>query len=84
MENIEERELMPEDWRYCALIYIHVTDLEEDIIQFKNHVIRIFKPNDVKLDFAHVVEVYSVFSEYTDIKSAYHGLLEILNQFGYL
>ena len=81
MNKTETKELLPEDWKFCALIYIHVSDLEEDIIQFKNHVIRIFKPNDIEIDFAHVVEVYSIFSEYSDIKSAYHGSLEILNQF---
>lgn len=63
------------------MIYLHVSDIEEDIIQFKNHAIRIFKPNDVKLDFAHIIEVYSTLLEYSDIKSAYHGSLEILNQF---
>jgi hypothetical protein len=71
------------DWKFAALVYLHLDLSEglEEMVHFEETVIRIFKPSDIGLEHAYILELYCIREDYSDIIKAFHSLNHILNQF---
>lgn len=80
MESTQQIKVKSQDWKFCAIVDLEINNLNEEIIHFEEHAIRIFKPNEKRLRGYFIAEVYSQLSNYPDLETAFYNSLEILNK----